>query len=120
MSLLAISKLLRIRDPPIHQWSDLWQSCIANPGEATVKLHNIWQTAEYPSAKMEHGEHDEGDCHILSVLFGPILQEEANTDDISKQPATREMDVTLAIGLLAKETLDTSEFHHVKDLRLLL
>ena len=88
-----------------------------NPGDATVKLHRLWQQPELLPIKMEHGEHGGGDRRMLSVLFGPLPGESVDTGDASRQSANeRDGALALAVGLLANESFKTGRFEHLKDL----
>lgn len=89
-----------------------------NPGEATIKLHHLWQKPEYLPIKMEHGSHGGGDSRMLNVLFGPLPGHAVDTGDASKQSANeRDGANALAVGLLANQSFKTGEFAHVRDLQ---
>jgi hypothetical protein len=88
-----------------------------NPGEATVKLHRLWQKPEFLPIKKEHGSHGGGDTRMLSVLFGPLQGEQVDTGDASKQSANeKDGAMALAVGLLANESFKSGKFEHVSDL----
>ncbi|KAI0340250.1 NAD(P)-binding protein [Trametopsis cervina] len=93
------------------------KAALPNPGEATIKVHKLWQKPEFLPVKMEHGDHGGGDTRMLSVLFGPLPGEVVDTGDASHQSATeKDGAMALAIGLLANESFKTEKFLHVKDL----
>ena len=88
-----------------------------HPGEATIKVQNLWKKAEIIPVKYQPGEHGGGDSRMLSVLFGPLPGEDADTGNASKQSANeRDGALALAVGLLANESLKSGAFAHVKDL----
>lgn len=93
------------------------QAPMPNPGEATVKLHKLWQKPEILPIKYEHGAHGGGDIRMLSVLFGALPGESVDTGDASKQGATeKDGAMALAVGLLANESFKDGQFHHVSEL----
>ena len=111
------SQFREISDPQISGGQIHGRAPMPNPGDATIKLHRLWQRPELIPVKMEHEAHGGGDRRMLSVLFGPLPGEQVDTGDASKQGANeRDGALALAVGLLANESYKTGQFHHVKDL----
>ncbi len=111
------SQFREVTDPQLTGGQIHGKAALPNPGEATIKLHNLWQEPEFLPIKMEHGSHGGGDRRMLSVLFGPLPGEQVDTGDASKQGATeRDGALALAVGLLANESFKTGAFCHVRDL----
>lgn len=111
------SQYRELTDPQLTGGQIHGKAALPNPGEATVKLHKLWQKPEYLPIKMEHGEHGGGDRRMLSVLFGPLPGEEVDTGDASRQSASeRDGALALAVGLMANESFRTGQFCHFEDL----
>ncbi|TCD62053.1 hypothetical protein EIP91_007529 [Steccherinum ochraceum] len=113
------SQFREISDPQISGGQIHGRAPMPNPGDATIKVHRLWQKPEFIPVVMEHEAHGGGDRRMLSVLFGPLPGEQVDTGDASKQTANeRDGALALAVGLLANESFKTGQFHHVKDLAL--
>ncbi|KAF7321796.1 putative oxidoreductase YteT [Mycena kentingensis (nom. inval.)] len=94
-------------------------SALPNAGDATLMLQRLWEKPEYLPVVYDHAGHGGGDKRMLSVLFGPLPGEAAETGDASKQSANeRDGAMALAVGLLANESFKTGKFLSVKDLNL--
>ena len=111
------SQYREVTDPQLTGGQIHGKAALPNPGEATVKLHRLWQKPELLPIKMEHGEHGGGDRRMLSVLFGPLPGETVDTGDASKQSASeRDGAMALAVGLLANESFKTGQFRSIQEL----
>ncbi len=92
---------------------------LPHAGDVSVILHKLWEKPELLPVKVDHAAHGGGDVRMLSVLFGPIPGEQADTGDASKQSANeRDGALALAVGLLANESFKTGKFADVKSLNL--
>ena len=112
------SQFREITDPQLIGGQNHGKAGLPNPGEATVKLHRLWEKPEFLPIKLEHGQHGGGDRRMLNVLFGPLPGETVDTGDASKQGATeRDGAMALAVGLLANESFKSGRFHHVSELQ---
>ena len=113
------SQFREVTDPQLTGGQIHGTAAPPNPGEATIKLHRLWQQPELLPIKMEHGEHGGGDRRMLSVLFGPLPGEQVDTGDASRQSASeRDGAMALAVGVLANESFKTVKFHHIEELAL--
>ncbi|KAI0088397.1 NAD(P)-binding protein [Irpex rosettiformis] len=111
------SQFRETSDPQLTGGQIHGKAALPNPGEATIKVQNLWKRSELIPVKYEHGEHGGGDRRMLSVLFGPLPGEQADTGDASKQSANeRDGALALAVGLLANESFKSGTFEHVKNL----
>lgn len=88
-----------------------------NPGEATIKLHRLWQKPELLPILLEHTSHGGGNRRMLRVLFGPLSGDDIDTRDASKQSASeRDGAMVLAVGVLVNESFKNGQFHTIQEL----
>lgn len=113
------SQFREVSDPQLTGGQIHGTAAPPNPGEATIKLHKLWQKPELLPIKMEHEAHGGGDRRMLSVLFGPQPGEAIDTGDAAKQSANeRDGAMALAVGLLANESFRTGKFVNIKEMGL--
>lgn len=94
-------------------------NALPNAGGVRVTLQKLWEQPQQLPVKVDHGSHGGGDSRMLSVLFGPVPGEQADTGDASKQGANeRDGAMALAVGLLANESFKSGKFVDVQSLGL--
>lgn len=92
---------------------------LPHAGEVKVTLQHLWEKPQDIPVVFDHAGHGGGDARMLSVLFGPLPGDVAETGDASKQGANeRDGAMALAVGLLANESFKSGKFVHVRDLAL--